>query len=315
MIRPMNNDLFSQSAATGHFAERAISPRRELGAYEALWAREGTWFKSLAANFRAHQGAVPSDFVSAADIEKYARLALGAIRDAGIHHFGVRIHGAGEYPEKLRDAQHPVELLYFQGAWELVNRRCVAIVGTRKPSDDGRLRAAKLARLLVTDGFTIVSGLARGIDTAAHSAAIAAGGFTIAVIGTPITECYPPENRNLQQNIADQHLLISQVPIVRYARQHFRGRAHFFTERNATTSALTEATIIVEAGETSGTLIQARHALKQRRKLFILDSCFHNPSLSWPHTFVKQGAIRVGDYHDIKRHLAPADPTTNASDR
>jgi DNA processing protein len=311
----MSKDLFSQSAGAANFAERAISPRRELGAYEALWARDGTWFKSIAEDFRAHAEAVPSDFVSKDDIEKYARLALGAIRDAGISHFGVRIHGAGEYPQKLRDADHPVELLYFQGAWELVDTRCAAIVGTRKPSADGKLRAAKLARLLVADGFTIVSGLARGIDTVAHTTAMAEGGFTIAVLGTPITECYPPENRHLQQKIADEHLVISQVPIVRYAQQHFRGKTHFFPERNATMSALTEATIIVEAGETSGTLIQARHALKQKRKLFILDSCFQNPSLSWPHAFAKQGAIRVTGYDDIKRHLASDDPTTNAADR
>ncbi len=311
----MTNDLFSESAAAADFVARAVSPRRELGAYEALWAREGTWFKSIAEDFRAHEGAIPSDFVSETDIEKYARLALGAIRDAGIGHFGVRVHGAGEYPQKLRDADHPVELLYFQGAWELVNTRCAAIVGTREPSEDGRQRAAKLARLLVADGFTIVSGLARGIDTAAHTAAIAAGGFTIAVLGTPITECYPPENRALQDKIADEHLVISQVPIVRYARQDFRGKRHFFPERNATMSALTEATIIVEAGETSGTLIQARHALKQKRTLFILDSCFRNPALSWPHAFARQGAIRVTDYDDIQRHLASANSTTNAADR
>ena len=311
----MSKDLFAQPAGSANFAERAISPRRELGAYEALWARKGTWFTSIAAEFRTHEGAVPSDFVSKADIEKYAHLALVAIRNAGISRFGVRIHGAGEYPQKLRDADHPVELLYFQGAWELVNSRCAAIVGTRKPTEDGRLRAAKLARLLVADGFTIVSGLARGIDTVAHTAAMAEGGFTIAVLGTPITECYPPENRALQKKLADEYLVISQVPIVRYAQQHFRGKAHFFPERNATMSALTEATIIVEAGETSGTLIQARHALKQRRKLFILDSCFQNRSLNWPHAFAKQGAIRVTEYDDIKRHLAPNDPSKTAADR
>jgi DNA processing protein len=304
-----------QAAPPATFAQRAVSPRRELGAYEALWARKGTWFKSIAEDFRAHAGAVPSDFVSPADAEQYARAALEAIRSAGIGRFGVRIHGAGEYPQKLREAQHPVELLYFQGTWDLVNTRCVAIVGTRKPGDQGKLRAAKLARLLVADGFTIVSGLARGIDTIAHTTAMAGGGFTIAVLGTPITESYPPENRALQREIADAHLVISQVPIVRYAQQHFRGKSHFFPERNATISALTEATIIVEAGETSGTLVQARHALKQKRKLFILDSCFQNPALRWPHAFEKQGAIRVTGYDDIKRHLAPADPATTAADR
>ncbi len=311
----MTEDLFSQGAQASSFAERAVSPRRELGAYEALWAREGAWFKSIAEGFRQHPGALPSDFVSEADIEKYSRLALGAIREAGIKHFGIRINGAGEYPPSLRDADHPVELLYFQGLWDLVTTRCVAVVGTREPSEEGKLRAAKLARLLVADGFTVVSGLAKGIDTVAHTSAIDAGGFTITVLGTPITECYPPENRELQQRIADGHLVISQVPIVRYSRQHFRSKKNFFPERNVTMSALTEATIIVEAGQTSGTLIQARHALKQKRKLFILENCFRDSSLSWPETFTQNGALRVADYEDIRRHLAPADPTADAADR
>ncbi len=306
-------DLFQHTVATG-FAERAISPKRELGAYEALWSREGTWFKSLAETFREHPGSVPSDFVSDADCEKYARLALGAIRDSGIRHFGVCVHGAGEYPKRLRDASHPVELLYFQGQWDLVNTPCVAIVGTRNPTEDGRRRAAKLARLCVADGYTIVSGLARGIDTAAHTAAIAENGFTIAVLGTPITDCYPPENRQLQNVIADRFLAISQVPIVRYASQHFRTKPHFFPERNATISALTEATIIVEAGDTSGTLVQARHALKQGRILFILDSCFQTPSRTWPAKFLSMGAIRVSEYDEIKKHLAAANSRKTAED-
>jgi DNA processing protein len=304
-------DLFQSPALD--FAERAVSPARELGAYEALWAQEGAWFKSIADRFRQHPGAIPSDFVSPAEIEKYSRLALGAIRDAGIRHFGVRVHGAGDYPETLRDADHPVELLYFQGDWELVETRCVAIVGTREPSDEGRRRAAKLAKCCIADKLTVVSGLARGIDTVAHTTAVAEGGRTIAVLGTPITECYPPENRELQSLIADKHLVISQVPIVRYSKQQFASRRYFFPERNVTMSALTEATVIVEAGETSGTLIQARHALKQGRKLFILDNCFRNPSLTWPAKFAEQGAIRVADYEELRKHLAASD-TREASE-
>src|ERR1700737_1440389 len=142
----MTENLFSE-ASVADFAERAVSPKRELGAYEDLWARDGTWFKSIAEFFKTHEGAIPSDFVSEADIEKFSRLALGAIRDAGIKHFGVRIHGAGEYPKKLRDADHPVELLYFQGLWDLVNTRCIAIVGTREPSEEGGRGAARLPRL------------------------------------------------------------------------------------------------------------------------------------------------------------------------
>ena len=311
----MTTDLFKASVIRPDLLARAISPRRELGAYEALWAKEGAWFKSIADSFRTHQNAVPSDFVSEADIEKYARLALGAIKAAGIKHFGIRIHGAGEYPQKLRDAEHPVEFLYFQGLWDLVNTRCVAVVGARKASDAGLERAALVAKHLVADHFTVVSGLARGVDTAAHTAAIDAGGYTIAVLGTPITENYPSENRQLQQRIADHHLVVSQVPIVRYAQQHFRGKTHFFPERNITMSALTEATVIVEASDTSGTLVQARHALKQKRKLFIMDNCFRQPSLQWPAKFVELGAIRVANYADIRKHLAPAHPDDTIADR
>jgi DNA processing protein len=304
----MTGSLFSPAAERTDVADRAISPKRELGAYEALWAAEGAWFKSIAELFREHPGAMPSDFVQPADIEKYARLALGAIRDAGVKHFGIRVHGAGEYPQKLRDAEHPIELLYFQGLWDLVNTRCVAVVGARETTETGLKRATQIASHLAADGFTVVSGLARGVDTAAHRAAIAAGGYTIAVLGTPITESYPAENRELQQCIADRHLVISQVPIVRYSHQHFQGRKHFFPERNVTMSALTEATIIVEASDTSGTLVQARHALKQGRKLFIMENCFKQPGLKWPAKFEALGALRIADYSDIRKHLVSPDP-------
>ena len=112
------------------------------------------------------------------------------------------------------------------------------------------------------------------------------------------------QNIDLQKRIADQFLVISQVPIVRYSRQGPQGNRLFFPERNATMSALTEATVIVEAGNTSGTLIQARHALQQRRTLFILESCFRNPQLTWPAKFVERGAIRVAEFEEIKAHLA-----------
>lgn len=299
----MTLNLFSQAASAAQITHRAVSPERELGAYEALWARQRTGFKSVTRAFGTHPGAIPSDFVPRSEIEEYSRAGLTAIREAGIERFGVRVHGTTDYPARLRDADHPVGLLYFQGIWELVNTRCVAVIGTREPTAEGKLRTAKLARLLVADGFTVVSGLARGIDTVAHTTAIEAGGCTIAVLGTPITDYYPPENRSLQQHIAREHLVMSQVPIVQYARQNVDANRDFFPARNETMSALTEATIIIEAGERSGALVQARHALKQKRRLFILESCFLNPSLRWPETFAKQGAIRVADYKEIRTHL------------
>jgi len=181
----------------------------------------------------------------------------------------------------------------------LSEMRGLAIVGSRGASDDGQSRAARLARELVKRDFAVVSGLANGIDGAAHRAALEAGGTTIAVIGTPLGDHYPKENAELQDTIAKDHLVISQVPVVRYSQEPFRNKRTYFPERNATMSALTEGTIIVEAGETSGTLTQARAALFQGRKLFILDSCFHRNDITWPARFEAQGAIRVRTPDDI----------------
>ena len=283
---------------------RTISPFRELGAYEALWDNVKATFKSIAAQFATRPAALPSDFVEPSVAEQYAAAVNAKFRESDIGPFGIRVHGAAEYPEKLRDARHPVELLYFQGWWDLVNSRSVAVVGTRQPSDEGQARTRRLVKALVDDDFTIVSGLAAGIDTAAHKAAIENGGRTIAIIGTPLSHCYPKLNRDLQKTIAEDYLLISQIPLHRYESQDYRRNRLFFPERNKTMSALTEATIIVEAGETSGTLIQARAALEQGRKLFILDSCFQNPQLTWPQKFVEKGAIRVKTYEDVQQPLS-----------
>jgi len=277
----------------------AISPKLEMGAYEALWLERGASFKSLADRFAADPSALPSDFVSHATATACADDVLTKLKASGVHRFGVRIHHAGDYPPKLRDARHPIELLYYQGAWELTESRGIAVVGSRKASAEGVQRAAQIAKGLVERDFTVVSGLAEGIDRAAHTAALACGGRTIAVIGTPLGQHYPKANRDLQDAIASEHLLISQVPVLRYAKQGPQQNRLFFPERNVTMSALTEATVIVEASDTSGTLTQARAALHQGRKLFILDSCFQRSDLTWPARFEAQGARRVRRLEDI----------------
>lgn len=281
------------------FGVTTISPMREMGAYEALWTQQGMTWKRMADIFRDDPTALPSDFVPPSEADAMARRVMKHLKDRQVHKFGVRIHHAGDYPKKLRDAQNPIEMLYFQGTWELSEMRGLAIVGSRGASDDGRARAARLARELVERDFAVVSGLANGIDGAAHRAALEAGGTTIAVIGTPLGEKYPKENGELQDAIAKNHLLISQVPVMRYLQEPFRNKRTYFPERNATMSALTEGTIIVEAGETSGTLTQARAAMFQGRKLFILDNCFHRTDITWPARFEAQGAIRVRTPEDI----------------
>lgn len=299
------------SQGTLHFGvdggpARSVSPYLELGAYEALWSDARATFKSLAELFRANPDALPSDLVPRSDARTLAARVVERIRGAGVRHFGVRVHRAGEYPLKLRDARHPVELLYYRGAWELSETRCIAVVRTRTPSSEAESQAGALAHFLVGEGWTVVSGLAHGVDSIAHRAAIRAGGRTIAVAGTPLTTCYPLENRALQEEIARDFLLISQVPVWRHSQQDYRRNRFFFPERNVTMSALTEATVIVDAGETSGTLIQARAALHQGRKLFILDRCFERADLTWPRRFAEQGAIRVRDFAQIREVLGRA---------
>ncbi|WP_158810433.1 DNA-processing protein DprA [Beijerinckia sp. L45] len=282
-----------------------ISPLKEMGAYEALWLEQGATFKTIADRFAADPDAMPSDFVATGMAESCAVAVLDRFRKASVGRFGVRLHHAGDYPLKLRDARHPVEMLYYCGEWELTETRCVAIVGSRKASEEGLKRAAQISRELVKADFTVVSGLAAGIDRAAHTAALEAGGRTIAVIGTPLDSIYPKENRDLQDQIARDFLLISQVPVLRYARQAPPQNRLFFPERNVTMSALTDATIIVEASDTSGTLTQARAAMHQGRHLFILNSCFERADLKWPAKFEEMGAIRVRSMDDIWSTLCP----------
>ena len=286
-----------------NFEARAVSHFREMGAYEAMWCKAGTTFNSLAKQFASRLGSLPSHFVSPEEAQDCAVLVFNKYEEASIK-FGIRVHGAGEYPIKLRDAANPVEVLYYQGWWDLAASRSVAVVGTRRPSPEGLARTKRLVRYLVEDDFTVVSGLAAGIDTMAHETAMEENGRTIAVIGTPLSHSYPQENTGLQRQIAEDFLILSQVPLKRYESQDYRSNRSFFPERNKTMSALTEATVIVEAGETSGTLSQAKAALQQNRKLFILDSCFQDARLTWPAKLEAKGAIRVSDYDDIRRSLS-----------
>lgn len=285
----------------GLFAARPIEHLVEMAAYEALWMREGMWFRQLAELFESHPGALPSELVDELELAQ-AMAGLDKVFPEAMP-FDVRVNGAGEYPAKLREADHPVEVLYYKGDWDLALSRSVAIVGTREPSEMGVQHARRIAQALSREGFTIVSGLAKGIDSAVHHEVLRCGGATVAVIGTPLSEAYPRENQKLQQRIATEHLLISQVPFLRYAANHWKTNRLFFPARNVTMSALTEATIIIEAGNTSGTLVQARAALSQKRKLFILEPCFHNLELTWPAKYAEQGAIRVSNVTQIVEAL------------
>ena len=207
-----------------------------------------------------------------------------------------------QYPDSLK-SHHPTGLFYYKGDLALLETRCISIVGTRNPSDLGKTAVKKMTQKLSDEGFTIVSGLAKGIDTLAHKTAIESKGYTIAVIGTPLNKCYPKENKSLQDKIAEDHLLISQVPFYAYNQESFRQHTYHFPRRTKTMASISEATLIIEASDTKGSFIQARECLKQNKKLFIMDNCFNNPKIDWPQKYEKKGAVKVKNFSDILKNM------------
>jgi DNA processing protein len=226
-----------------------------------------------------------------ADAVKIVRLAtlLGGRRsvdDQQQHRFG------------FDDGQRLGPPLWCAGDTALIERPCVAIVGTRQVSVEGAARARRLARGLAERDVVIVSGLARGVDTEALNAAIEAGGRVVAVIGTPIDRAYPAENARLQENIYRDHLLVSQfAPGSRVFPSHF-------PERNKLMAALSDATVIIEAGEGSGTLHQAAECVRLGRALFIAENVLQNSALTWPATFTPYPNVhRLSRIEDVLTSL------------
>ncbi len=160
----------------------------------------------------------------------------------------------------------------------------VSIVGSRKASARGLSDARSLAQALVGRGAVVVSGLAEGIDTAAHEGAIAAGGRTVAVLGTPLDEFFPAKNRALQERIMREHLAVSQFA------SGVPSRPGNFPMRNRTMALLSDATVIVEAGEKSGSLHQGWEALRLGRPLFLFESLLRESSPSWSAEMERYGA-------------------------
>jgi DNA processing protein len=177
--------------------------------------------------------------------------------------------------------------VYYAGDLNLLLRPTVSVVGTRDVSDDGWRRASRLARELALKDIVVMSGLARGVDTAALTAAIETGGKTIGVIGTPLDKAYPAENAKLHEEIYSNHLLISPF---RVGEPVFKGN---FPKRNRVMALLSDATAIVEASDTSGTLHQAAECLRQGRWLFIMKSVVEDSNLTWPAKFVGKPNVVV----------------------
>ena len=195
------------------------------------------------------------------------------------------------------------EQLFLAGDQSLLHQRPrVSIVGARQATEVGVCRAAKLARVLVGHNVVVVSGLAAGVDAAAHEAAMEAGGRTIAVIGTSLDVAYPRQNRQLQHRIAQEHLVVSQFP-----PGHPTMKSNF-PRRNRLMALMVDASVIVEAGETSGSLSQGWEALRLNRDLFIMRSVFDRPDLTWPTKMQAYGAEVLDDPQELLEALPYREP-------
>lgn len=211
---------------------------------------------------------------------------------------------AGVHPDALLgplnplERHHAPELLFVAGHAEwLAEHPRVAIIGARHASADGLKRAARLARVLTDENVLVVSGLADGIDSSAHMATLEAGGRTIAVIGTPLSVAYPANHAALQHQLMRDHLVISQFP------EGSPTTRRNFPMRNRTMALVSDASVIVEAGDGSGSLSQGWEALRLGRPLFLMASILEQEDLQWPKTMLDYGAMVLKSPADLLARL------------
>lgn len=201
-----------------------------------------------------------------------------------------------EYPSLLKNIPDPPVVLYVAGSL-VRDEPCVAMVGSRKPTAYGLNVAQSLSRNLASAGWTLVSGLARGVDAAAHSAALQTGGRTIAVLGSGLNVIYPSEHKNLSRKIMDQGAVITEFPLGTSPNREN------FPIRNRIISGLSSGIVVVEASDRSGSLITARMAAEQGREIFAVPGSIFSESSKGCNSLLKDGAILVRDWEDVVAEL------------
>jgi DNA processing protein len=215
--------------------------------------------------------------------------------------------GAPGYPPPLADISDPPHLLYVRGAWETRDANAVALVGSRHGTAYGRRVAERLAEGLVRAGFTVVSGLARGIDSTAHRAALKAGGRTLAVLANGLSKVYPPEHADLADEIQRAGALFSEAAMA------MDPMAGMFPARNRIISGLSRGVVVIEAAQRSGALITASHAAEQGRTVFAVPGPVDSAASGGVNELLRKGAILVRGVEDILQELegvaSPACPT------
>ncbi|MER3415428.1 MAG: DNA-protecting protein DprA [Gemmataceae bacterium] len=229
--------------------------------------------------------------IGARELERVCRLGLALVH-----------RRAAEFPPLLRQVESAPLFLYARGLLRADEDRTVAIVGTRQCTPYGTRIAEEIARGLALRGYTVVSGLALGIDTAAHRSALQAGGRTVAVLAGGLGRLYPPENRPLAEAIARQGVLFSEHPVEMPALREL------FPGRNRLMSGMSRAVVVVEAPERSGALITAKHAADQGRDVFVVPGRADSFASSGCLALLRQGATLVRNVEDVLESLGEPTP-------
>jgi DNA processing protein len=216
-----------------------------------------------------------------------------------VDHYGVRVVTCNDtsYPSRLKEIYDYPPVLYIRGSLLPEEEWCLAVVGTRRASVYGKQVTEEIVSDLAQSKITIVSGLAKGIDTTAHQSALDAGGRSLAVFACGLDIVYPSENAKLARRIIEQGALISEYPL------GTRPRAENFPRRNRILSGLSLGVLVTEAGDTSGALITARMALEQNREVFAIPGSILSPASRGTNHLIQEGAKLVRDYTDILEEL------------
>ncbi len=239
---------------------------------------------------------VTIDAITSSEAKITAEKEMNRLRSLGI---SVIQWGTEKYPEYLANISDPPPLLYVRGTLLPEDERAVAVVGSRQASAYGLGACKKICRELAWQGWTVVSGMARGIDSAAHKGALAGGGRTLAVLGSGLDVVYPTENQKLSQQIACSGAIISEFPL---STPPEPGN---FPVRNRIISGLSLGVVVVEATARSGSLITARMALEQGRQVFAVPGPIDRLGVEGPHRLIKEGTKLVERAEDIVEELLP----------
>jgi DNA processing protein len=299
----------SQDPGLASWLQLALTPGLGPASLRKLLEQFGLPHAVLARKRSELAGFASSAALSALESEPVAAAVARALEWAAQPGNAVITLADDTYPKLLLEIADPPALLYARGRVELLQRSALAVVGSRNATQQGTANAEAFARTLSESGLTIVSGLALGIDAAAHRGGLQGPGSTIAVLGTGIDILYPQRNAALATEIGKQGLLLSEFPL------GTAPAAQNFPRRNRLISGLARGCLVVEAAVASGSLITARAAAEQGREVFAVPGSIHSPLAKGCHALIKSGAKLVESAEDVLSELSGFRPSGYASTR